>query len=128
MKHRRASALIGGKSPVAVSVLPPDSRGYIAVLKASGAQFNVLFTRKGALRGGDVHPNEQLNYILKGVMRIVTPRKARNLTAGDSNFIPKGVPHYFKALEDCVMIEWWDGPFSCTYYPPYRKMVEASLI
>lgn len=53
---------------------------------------------------------------------------ARNICVGHGEFeIPAGVPHLMKFLADTVMLEWWDGPFSAEYYPPYRRLVEESL-
>ena len=105
-----------------------DSRGEIRRFDFGGAKFNVLFTKKGALRSGDVHPMRQFDIILKGKFEITMRQGNKNvkITKGANEFvvIPPNTPHLFEALENTVAIEWWDGPFSVEYYEPYRKLVE----
>ena len=106
-----------------------DFRGWIENFSLPTAnrqlptRFNLLFTKKGAFRGGDYHPNTQFNYVISGRMKIVTHERTVRLNPGQSNIIPPGCPHSFKALSDCLMVEFWNGPFKATFYPPFRKLV-----
>lgn len=108
-----------------------DERGSIEQLELHGAEFNLLYSKKGALRSGDVHPNTQFDLILKGKVQVRMKRGEREeiITAQPNELlaIPAGVPHLFEFLEDCVMIEWWDGPFQAEYYAPYRDLVEQKM-
>ena len=128
--------------------LPPDARGTIDKLEVSGVKFNVIFSKAGTYRSGDVHPNTQYDLVLSGqaeiTQRAAEAWEARNLASrttcwlghtvdewtsvllpGEKCVIPKGHPHLFYFPVDTVMLEWWDGPFDATYYEPYRKIVEA---
>ena len=110
-----------------------DSRGWIERHEAEGVKFNVVFSRAGTFRGGDEHPNTQHNFLLSGCAKIIVrrPSPAAEVELRYSPFwqyeIPPQWPHLFEFLEDTVMLEWWDGPFDATYYPPFREIVERSL-
>ena len=96
---------------------------------------NVLFSKAGSWRGGDYHPNDQHNIVLKGKVAVTVQQGLseedllyRGLHGANAYIHTEpGFPHLFHFLEDTVMIEWWSGPFSCTYYPPFRKIVEESM-
>ncbi len=105
-----------------------DHRGEIHRLNLGGVKFNVLFTKAGVMRSGDYHPNTQYDFILSGEMEItlrqddkdvIVRKKAKELIS-----IPPNVPLLFWSLTDTVMIEWWDGPFECKYYRPYRDLID----
>jgi quercetin dioxygenase-like cupin family protein len=51
------------------------------------------------------HPEEQFGYILKGSFEVAIGDEKQVLTAGDSYFIPGGVPHAFRMIEDSVAID-----------------------
>lgn len=34
------------------------------------------------------------------------------------------MPHILHFLEDTILLEFWDGQFSCWYYHPYRRLVQ----
>ncbi len=108
-----------------------DTRGEIQKFRYRGAEFNLIFTKKGAYRSGDVHKSAQYDMILKGGFEITMRKGKRNvkIRAGKNQLvvIPKKTPHLFRAIKDSVMVEWWDGPFEATYYWPYRKIVDASI-
>jgi len=108
-----------------------DSRGEIRKFEVSGAKFNVLCTKKGALRSGDYHKTAQYDLILKGRFRITLRKGNRNVSfvKGPNTLIkiPPKTPHLFKSLTNSIMLEWWDGSFEAKYYMPYRTLVENSI-
>jgi mannose-6-phosphate isomerase-like protein (cupin superfamily) len=108
-----------------------DSRGSILQYDICGAKFNVLFTKAGALRSGDLHPVAQFDVVLDGEAELTTRLGnrdvVRKLKKNEFASIPPNVPHLFRFLKDTVMIEWWDGPFQAEYYKPYRDLVEKQL-
>ena len=108
-----------------------DIRGEIQKFKVRGAEFNLIFTKKGAYRSGDIHNSAQYDMLLSGGFEITMRKRKKNvkICAGKNQLviIPKKTPHLFKATKDSIMIEWWDGPFEAKYYRPYRKIVEASI-
>jgi len=108
-----------------------DIRGEINRYSMHGAKFNVLFTRKEGLRGGDYHPITQYDLILKGEFELTLRQDGKDgvLKKGANELIviPPNVPHLFRSLTDTVMIEWWDGTFEVQYYEPYRKLIEEQF-
>jgi len=108
-----------------------DSRGEIRRFEVNGTKFNILITKAGLLRSGDIHPATQYDLILEGIVEItmkrgntdVTVRKGQN----DLIAIPSGIPHLFKSITKSVVIEWWDGPFQAEYYKPYRKLIDNQI-
>jgi hypothetical protein len=110
-----------------VDSLPPDCRGEIHKLELAGAKVNLIYSDKGTLRGGDVHPNTQYGAILTGRVSIETPFCLRFYGPGDTILIPAGVPHLYHYHLPTVQLEWWSGEFSAFYHKPYRDQVEASM-
>jgi len=108
-----------------------DSRGRIMKYDINGSRFNVLFTKKGALRSGDFHPAAQFDLVLSGTIEIIQrlgkKSVSRKIKANEMIAIPKDVPHLFKSVTDSVVVEWWDGPFKAQYYKPYRDIVDKQL-
>ena len=47
-----------------------DARGEIHNLKIGAARFNVLASRAGAMRSGDVHRSRQLDLVFRGLLTL----------------------------------------------------------
>lgn len=119
-----------------------DCRGEIRKLKFHGVEVNLVFTKAGALRSGDVHPSNQHDILLRGKIEITRHVHyvdiwggAPGPKIGDERDIYRsgctphivicaGTPHLFRSVTSSVVLEWWDGPFKAKYYRPYRKLVE----
>lgn len=110
-----------------VDSLPLDCRGEIHQLVLRGVQVNLIFSRKGSLRSGDIHPNDQYDYIIKGRAIIQVGDHIREKHGGNEIRVPANVPHLFTFTEDTWMLEWWDGPFEAEYYEPFRHFVNEYL-
>jgi hypothetical protein len=108
-----------------------DARGAVHNLMVGGFRFNVLESRKGSLRSGDVHRTPQHDVIFSGRVSVTTREHgvdvSRQYAAGESLVIPAHVPHIFRFLNDTVMAEWWDGPFEARFFKPYRQVVDQAL-
>lgn len=108
-----------------------DKRGEIVKLRFHDVKFNLVFSKAGSYRSGDVHQNVQHDLVMRGCARVKTRKtklvSATDLVAGAHFEIAANVPHLFYFPEDTVMLEWWDGPFSAEYDPEFRKIVEESL-
>ena len=110
-----------------------DDRGEIHNIKANDKRINILYTKKGYLRSGDIHPNEQCDFIFSGKVKIWTLQsdgstKITSYSAHDFISIPRGVPHVFEFIEDTVMAEWWEPPgFQAWFYRPYRDIVDKKM-
>ncbi|HML03705.1 MAG TPA: hypothetical protein VK487_10115 [Candidatus Bathyarchaeia archaeon] len=105
-----------------------DKRGSIHRFLFKGKEFIILFTKKGYLRGGDYHKSKQHDVILVGEMEFQYRENgkeySKTLKAGEVTCFEPDVPHLFCAREDTLILEWLDGEFEKSYYPPYRKLVE----
>ena len=108
-----------------------DARGSISNLAIGGFRFNVLVSRAGTMRSGDVHRSRQLDMIFSGRVMVTTREHGKDVSrmyhGGQLVVIPAHVPHIFHFLNDTVMAEWWDGAFEARYYRPYRKRVDRAL-
>ena len=109
-----------------------DSRGTILKFRIDSSKFLVIITKKGALRAGETHNIAQQTFLLKGKIEVITKKQknvdVHNVYEGSQSIaIPKGVPHYFKFLEDSIMIEIEEENMTTEYYSEYRKLVEKSM-
>lgn len=111
--------------------LTEDKRGSVYRVKIEDCAFNVVYTKAGGIRGADMHPNKQYDFILKGALEIwlkkgnktIKIKKVRN----ELIVIPPRVPHLFKSLNNSVIIEWWDGRFKQRFFPAFRKAIEKAF-
>jgi hypothetical protein len=111
-----------------------DCRGEIHNIKVNNNQrINILFTKAGYLRSGDIHRNVQCDFIFTGKVKVWTLSKDGSTTIQCYNKhdfiqIPKGVPHIFEFVEDTCMAEWWEPQgFQAWFYKPYREIVDKSF-
>lgn len=94
---------------------------------------NLVFTRAGFLRSGDIHACEQLNHLVFGRATLTQLRRGREvatqLRGGDVARIPPHVPHLYAFLEDSLMTEAWRRPdgtpceFRAWLYKPFRDRI-----
>ena len=119
-----------GHGAVAVPSVIRDVRGETNNLRIGGFRFNVLVSRAGSVRSGDVHQSDQYDMIFQGNVQLTTRERGKSVVReygrGDLIVIPKHVPHLFRFPNHTVMAEWWDGPFEARYYVPYRTIVDRA--
>jgi len=110
-----------------------DDRGSIYFCELEGRRFNILFSKAGSYRSGDVHEVGQFDLVIDGVAEIKmkfpgSPQEGfvlKRLEGSERYTIPAGVPHLFFFPEDTVMLEHWNGEeFDATFYKPFRDIVE----
>lgn len=97
---------------------------------------NLVFTRAGHLRSGDIHACEQLNHIVFGAATLTQLRGGRDvvtrLAGGDVVRIPPHTPHLYEFTRDSLMTETWRTPsgepcaFRAWLYGPYRARIPAA--
>lgn len=63
--------------------------------------------KKGALISLHFHPAEQITWITKGSVKVVSQNKEFIVRAGGVLIIPPYVPHEFYALEDTIDIDYF---------------------
>jgi len=108
-----------------------DVRGRIERLDFQGAKYNLLETKKGFMRSGDLHKNTQFDLILAGKAELWTlvDNVTQKTVVGPNQLIvlKPHVPHLFNFLEDTIMIEYWNGPFETWFYTPYRDIIDKQF-
>lgn len=122
-----------------------DGRGEICNTKTSVGddnkydlpeRINILYTRRGVMRSGDIHANFQCDFVFAGsveVWSLLKDGSTKKVTYGSKQYveIPPYTPHIFHFVADTVMAEWWEGrgsssEFRAWFYSPYRSLVEQS--
>ena len=58
------------------------------------------------------HMNDQVGYIVSGVLELTIGETTHQLRPGDSYAIPGGIEHHALATEDCVIIDCFSPPRS----------------
>lgn len=124
------------KKPVPRPSIYSDARGEIHNILVGGKRINLLYTKAGVMRSGDMHRNTQNDFVFSGAVEIWTMQRdgsteKTTYRAHQHLEIPIGVPHIFNFVEDCVLAEWWepfDSPFEAIFYKPYRDLVDASFV
>lgn len=119
-------------SPVPFPSVYVDERGEIHNFLIGGRRLNLLHTKSGVMRSGDLHRDCQHDFVFSGAVEVWCLDKdgstqKRIYRENQYIRIPPFVPHVFHFLEDTVLAEWWDGPFHAWFYTPYRKIVEKSF-
>lgn len=120
-------------NPVPTPSIYVDGRGEIHNILAGSKRINVLYTKAGVMRSGDIHKNTQHDFVFEGLVEVCFLEKdgsstKRKFGAYEYIRVPPLVPHIFHFLKDTVMAEWWEPePFQCYFYTPYRKIVEHSF-
>lgn len=69
-------------------------------------QFTIFELKKGAFIPMHSHHNEQITYITKGLVKVITKEDGREKTywvkSGEALVIPSNIPHQYEALEDTI--------------------------
>jgi hypothetical protein len=96
-------------------------------------RYNILYTKAGVLRSGDLHKVSQHDFVFEGSARVWLLQKdgsTSSQTYGPHSYlcIPPYTPHIFEFVQDTAMAEWWDADEFCAwFYRPYRELVERSI-
>jgi hypothetical protein len=120
-------------APVPTPSIYLDGRGEIHNIQAGNKRINILFTKKGVMRSGDIHKNIQHDFVFEGSVEVWFLEKNGSTTkliygAYEYIQVPPLTPHVFHFLEDTVMAEWWEPePFEAWFYTPYRDIVQESF-
>ena len=82
------------------------------VISGERAMLAHIYLDKGARVPMHSHENEQITYLVEGVLKfwIGDDREELVLRAGEVLHIPSNVPHEAEALEDCVDIDVFSPP------------------
>jgi hypothetical protein len=120
-------------NPIPVPSIYKDGRGEIHNILVGDKRINLLYTKKGVMRSGDIHRNTQHDFVFSGQVEVYVLQEDGSTVKriyGPYQYVrvPPLVPHIFHFLEDTVMAEWWEPePFMAWFYTPYRRLVEQSF-
>lgn len=117
-----------------------DARGWyqrVTVSNETDSPYvNLVWTKAGFLRSGDVHKCEQLNHIVFGAVKLTTVsrgrEKSRLFGGGHIVKIPPHTPHLYTYLQDTLMTETWRRPdgspcrFEAWFYKPLRNRIPSN--
>lgn len=94
-----------------------------------------IFTRKDAVRGNHVHAKtHQWTYIVSGRLLAAHRDPGTGLTVtrecGPRMLVnePPGIPHAWRALEDCTVLVFTRGPRSGENYESDTRRLEVPLL
>jgi quercetin dioxygenase-like cupin family protein len=85
-------------------VTPQHSTAMGRLITGSQVEFSIL--RFKANEGAKIHahPHEQVVYVLRGKMRVLTEGTERDLGPGEAALFPPNIPHGTKMLEDTEVV------------------------
>jgi quercetin dioxygenase-like cupin family protein len=69
-----------------------------------------VYLKQGAVVPEHAHHNEQLTYILEGLLRFTVDGETIDVAAGEVLTIPAHVPHMAEALEDTLDVDVFTPP------------------
>jgi len=76
------------------------------VLASGGGMMAVQFSfEKGSVGALHSHPHEQIGYVAKGRFELTLDGVPTILGVGDTYYVPSGVVHGVKVLEDGVLLD-----------------------
>jgi hypothetical protein len=107
-----------------------DDRGDIHRLRVGGKRINLLYSVKGVMRSGYLHPHTMHDTVISGRVEVWTLTETETIKTIYEQYqhftIEPYVPHILHFLEDSVVAEWWphESDFQCWYYHPYRKIID----
>jgi quercetin dioxygenase-like cupin family protein len=69
-----------------------------------------IILRKGSIVPNHSHDNEQITYVLEGVLKFIIQDKEIIVRSGEILVIPSNLPHSAEALEDTVDLDLFCPP------------------
>lgn len=130
-KILESSLVSEGPGRIANSPVPSifrDDRGEIHRMRVGGIRVNMLFSKQDVMRSGYLVLSKTVHFVVSGkveVWNLTSEGTEKNLFGTHQSFyVSPYVPHILHFLEDTVLLEFWEGPFQCWYYHPYRRLVQ----
>jgi hypothetical protein len=95
--------------------------------------YALLYTKAGMFRGNHFHNNNQYSMLLDGKGKYIYivdgVKKEHELERNVPFHMPAGIPHILLPEEDCLTVEWWDGPFAAEEhdFPEYMDNIRKKI-
>lgn len=111
-----------------------DKRGKVWSFKISETplkEIMILYTKKGALRGGAVHSVVENRVVLEGRIKMKELREEREIEyemkEGDFAWTEKEVPHLMESLTESWVMEWHPAGKKNWIHEKYRNVVKEYM-
>ena len=82
----------------------------MSVLVGASMMMGVVTLAPGAVVPLHEHPNEQIGYVLEGVITLTIGDETRDLPPGASYLIPGDTPHEGSSVDGCVVLDVFSPP------------------
>lgn len=87
-----------------------DERGEIYTITGDmeHEEITILTTNKGFARGGCIHnKNDEYCVVLEGIIEYHLGNEPPVIMdRGKTMWVPRGTPHYIRAIKDSIVVEW----------------------
>jgi len=95
----------------------------MSVLLGGAMMMGVVTLAPGAVVPLHEHPNEQIGYVLEGVITLTIGDETRDLSPGASYLIPGNTPHEGSSAEGCVVLDVFSPP-----RPDYAELAQTEVM
>ncbi len=82
----------------------------MSVLVGSAMMLGVVTLAPGAIVPLHHHPNEQVGYVVEGVITMTIAGETRDLGVGSTYFIPGDTPHEGSSPAGCIVLDVFSPP------------------
>lgn len=82
----------------------------MGVLVGRSMMLGVVTLAPGAIVPLHQHPNEQIGYVLEGIITLTIGDETRDLGPGAAYLIPGGTPHEGSSVDGCVVLDVFSPP------------------
>ena len=82
----------------------------MSVLVGGSMMLGIVTLAPGAVVPLHKHPNEQIGYVLEGIIALTIGQETRDLGPGTAYLIPGGTPHEGSSVDGCVVIDVFSPP------------------
>ena len=93
----------------------------MTVLVGGAMMMGIVTLAPGSIVPLHQHPNEQIGYVLEGIITLTVGDETRDLAPGAAYLIPGGTPHEGSSVDGCVVLDVFSPPRS-----DYAELARAS--
>lgn len=95
----------------------------MGVVVGGAMMMGIVTLAPGAIVPLHQHPNEQLGYVLEGIITLTVGGETHDLGPGSTYLIPGGTPHEGSSVDGCVVIDVFSPP-----RPDYAELARAASL
>lgn len=94
----------------ALPTITPVDGIHLGILAGEAAMISVVTIEPGAAVPLHDHPNEQMGYVVEGIITMTIGDETRDLGPGATYRAPGGVPHGATSAAGCVVVDVFSPP------------------